>query len=136
MRPALAALSVALAAPACADSNLPPAHWAYRQLPDSRQEAAAKALMEEVRCLVCQGQSVADSDADLAGDMRHLIRSRIASGEEPRDIRDWLIQRYGQWVSYRPATEPITWPLWIAPILLIGIGAAVLRKRIRLSKTS
>ena len=56
--------------PALADSDLPPARWADRQLPDPRQEAQAKALMEELRCLVCQGQSIADSDAELAGDMR------------------------------------------------------------------
>jgi cytochrome c-type biogenesis protein CcmH len=125
------ALALALAAPALADSNLPPAQWANQQLPDQRQEAQAKALMEEIRCLVCQGQSVADSDADLAGDMRHLIRSRIAAGEKPNHIRTWLIRRYGEWISYRPPAEPITWPLWIAPVLLIGAGAFLLRKRIQ-----
>ena len=128
-------LSIISAAPALAASNLPPAHWAYRQLPDARQEAAAKALMEEIRCLVCQGQSVADSDADLAGDMRHLIRSRIATGENPSEIRSWLIQRYGQWVTYRPAAQPITWPLWIAPIVLVGIGVAMLGRRIRVRRS-
>lgn len=124
-------LLLAAAAPVLADGNLPPAHWAYRQLPDQRQEAAAKSLMEEIRCLVCQGQSVADSDADLAGDMRHLIRTRISAGEDPAAIREWLIGRYGQWVTYRPAAEPVTWPLWFAPIALLGIGFVILRKRIR-----
>ncbi|MEO5774933.1 MAG: cytochrome c-type biogenesis protein [Sphingomicrobium sp.] len=131
MRAVLAALALAIAAPALADSNLPPAEWANRQLPDTRQEAKAKALMEEIRCLVCQGQSVADSDADLAGDMRHLIRSRIAAGEKPEQIRAWLIQRYGQWVTYRPQTEPLAWPLWITPLLLIVAGALLVRGRIR-----
>ena len=69
--------------PLLADSNLPPAYWSNRQLPDPRQEAQAQALMEELRCLVCQGQSIADSDAELAGDMRDLVRRRIAAGEKP-----------------------------------------------------
>ncbi len=119
-----------LPAPALADSSLPPAHWANRQLPDGRQEAQAKALMEELRCLVCQGQSIADSDAEIAGDMRDLVRRRIAAGEEPSDIRAWLIERYGDWVSYRPSSALVTWPLWLAPILLLGAGAMLLRKRI------
>ena len=74
-------MTAAFAAPAQADSDLPAARWANEQLPDARQEAQAKALMEELRCLVCQGQSIADSDAELAGDMRALVRQRIAAGE-------------------------------------------------------
>ena len=84
-------------------SNMPPSYWAYRQLPDAKQEAKAQALMQELRCLVCQGQSIADSDAELAGDMRDLVRRRIAAGEKPEHIRAWLIERYGDWVSYRPS---------------------------------
>lgn len=125
-------LFVALVAtPALADSDLPAARWANEQLPDARQEAAAKELMEELRCLVCQGQSIADSDAEMAGDMRALVRQRIAAGEKPADVRAWLIERYGNWVSYRPPVEPMTWPLWVAPLLLLGAGAWLLRKRFR-----
>jgi len=120
-----------LAAPALADSDLPAARYANEQLPDPRQEAAAKALMEELRCLVCQGQSIADSDAELAGDMRAMVRQRIAAGEKPEDVRAWLVSRYGDWVSYRPPVEPMTWPLWAAPLLLLGIGAFLLRHRFR-----
>ncbi len=127
----IAALFLLVAAPLLADSNLPPAQWANRQLPDARQEAAAVALMEELRCLVCQGQSIADSDAELAGDMRHLVRSRIAAGERPSAIRAWLVERYGNWVTYRPPVEPVTWPLWAAPVVLLAIGLLLLRKRIR-----
>lgn len=123
-------LLLTLAAPAQADSNLPAARWANQQLPDPRQEAQAKALMEELRCLVCQGQSIADSDAELAGDMRAMVRQRIAAGEKPADVRAWLIQRYGNWVSYRPPVEPVTWPLWAAPALLLLAGAWLLRKRL------
>jgi len=119
-----------IAAPVLADSALPAARWANEQLPDARQEAQAKSLMEELRCLVCQGQSIADSDAELAGDMRALVRQRIASGERPEEVRRWLVQRYGNWVSYRPPVEPVTWPLWAAPILLLLAGAWLLRKRL------
>lgn len=126
----LAAILLCLAAPALADSNMPPAYWANRQLPDARQEAAATKLMFEIRCLVCQGQSVADSDAELAGDMRHLIRSRVAAGQQPGAIRSWLVERYGNWISYTPPAEPIGWPLWAAPLLLLAAGLLLIRKRI------
>jgi cytochrome c-type biogenesis protein CcmH len=129
MRRALLILAL-VAAPALADSELPAARWANEQLPDQRQEAEAKALMEELRCLVCQGQSIADSDAELAGDMRALVRQRIAAGEKPGEVRAWLVQRYGSWVSYRPPVEPVTWPLWAAPILLLSVGAWLLRNRL------
>ena len=119
------------AAPAFADSDLPAAQYANEQLSDPRQEAAAKALMEELRCLVCQGQSIADSNAVLAGDMRAMVRQRIAAGERPEAVRAWLVSRYGDWVSYRPPVEPMTWPLWAAPLLLLGVGAFLLRHRFR-----
>lgn len=121
-----------LTAPVYADSNLPPAYWADRQLPDPRQEAQAEALMGELRCLVCQGQSIADSDAELAGDMRDLVRRRIAAGEKPSAIRSWLIQRYGTWISYKPTAEPAAWPLWLAPLLLLAAGGWLIAHRIKL----
>src|SRR3954462_2516568 len=104
-----------LAQPLHADSNLPPAYWANRQLPDAKQEARAQALMDELRCLVCQGQSIADSDAELAGDIPDPAARRIAAGEKPSAIRAWLIQRDGTWMSYQPTGEPAAWPLWLAP---------------------
>lgn len=124
------AIALALAVPAFGDSDLPPAYWANRQLPDARQEATAEALMEELRCLVCQGQSIADSDAELAGDMRDLVRRRIAAGERPAAIRSWLIERYGSWISYRPTSEPAAWPLWLAPVFLLLAGLWMVRRRI------
>jgi cytochrome c-type biogenesis protein CcmH len=116
---------------AVADSSLPPAYWADRQLPDPKQEEQAQALMEEIRCLVCQGQSIADSDAELAGDMRDMVRRRIAAGEKPSAIRTWLIQRYGAWITYRPPAEPVTWPLWLAPIVLLAGGLFIARTRLK-----
>jgi cytochrome c-type biogenesis protein CcmH len=123
-------IAVLLTQPLIADSNLPPAYWANRQLPDPKQEAKAEALMVELRCLVCQGQSIADSDAELAGDMRDLVRRRIAAGDAPANIRAWLVQRYGTWISYRPTAEPAAWPLWLAPLALLLIGAFLVRRRI------
>ena len=120
-----------IAAPVLADSTLPAAKWANEQLPDARQEAQAKALMETLRCIVCQGQSIADSEAELAGDMRAMVRTRIAAGEKPEAIRQWLIERYGQWVSYKPLVEPLTWPLWFAPLILLGVGTFLARGRFR-----
>lgn len=124
-------LALIVSVPVLADSTLPPAHWANQQLPDQRQEAQAQALMEELRCIVCQGQSIADSDAEMAGDMRDLVRRRIAAGETPSEIRGWLIERYGAWISYRPPAEPLTWPLWLAPIVLLGLGIVIARWRLK-----
>ena len=88
-------LALCLAVPAMAQDSMPPAPWAYRQLDDPAQEARAQALMETLRCLKCQSQSIADSDAPMAGDMRSQVRERIAAGEDPEAIRAWLVERYG-----------------------------------------
>ena len=101
------------------------------QLADPQQEARATALMATLRCLVCQGQSIADSEAEMAGDMRSLVRTRIGAGEEPEAVRAWLIERYGDWVSYQPPVTPATWPLWGEPLLFVGIGTWVARRRFR-----
>jgi cytochrome c-type biogenesis protein CcmH len=116
-----------IAAPAFADSNLPPAPLANTQLRDPVLEAKAQALMVTLRCLVCQGQSIADSDAEMAGDMRALVRQRIGAGEKPAQIRDWLVARYGDYVTYDPPFSLLTAPLWIAPLLLIAFGTWLAR---------
>ena len=131
MRRLLLALALVGATPALADSLMPAAEYADKQLPNARQEAEAKALMETIRCLVCQGQAISDSDAEMAGDMRSLIRSRIQAGESPEQIRAWLISRYGNWVTYDPPLEPVTWPLWAAPVLLVLAGLFLARNRFR-----
>lgn len=124
-------LTVVLAGPVHAQSRMAEAEWANQQLPDPDQEAEAKELMESLRCLVCQGQSIADSDADMASDMRALVRRRIAAGEEPEDIRSWLVERYGRWITYDPPMDAVTWPLWLLPILLLGFGIWLARGRFR-----
>ncbi len=131
VRHALALVIGLLPVAAYADSSQPPAPYAYRQLPNPRQEAQAKALMEELRCLVCQGQSIADSDAELAGDMRSLVRQRIQAGERPEAVKAWLVARYGSWVSYAPVLGPDTLLLYAAPVLLLLVGGWLAARRLR-----
>lgn len=123
-------LLAGLAMPVAAQDTMPPAPYAYNQLDDPRLEAEAAALMHTLRCLKCQSQSIADSDAPMAGDMRHQVRSRILAGESPEHIRAWLIARYGDYVSYNPTISASTWPLFAIPVLLILIVAAVLLRRL------
>lgn len=123
-------LAVALATPALADGTMPPAPYAYTQLENPAQEAIAKALMETLRCLQCQGQSIADSDAPIAGDMRHQVRTRIKAGEDPEAIRAWLVERYGDYVSYAPRVTAATWPLFAMPLLLLVLIGLILRRRL------
>ena len=118
-------LALVAIAPALADSSLPPARYANVAIADPAREAQAKRLMETLRCLVCQGQSIADSDAEMAGDMRALVRQRVAAGESPNAVRNWLIQRYGEYVTYDPPLNSVTAPLWLAPLILLGIGGLI-----------
>ena len=136
MRAFLALLAVLFAAPLLAQQTLPPAPYAYRQLDDPAQEQAAMQLMHTLRCLKCQSQSIADSDAPMAGDMRHQVRTRIAAGEDPEAIRAWLIERYGDYVSYEPKVSATTWPLFAAPVALLLVAAIVLWRRLRLRKAA
>lgn len=131
LRLILLCLFGALALPLAAQDRLPPAPYAYQQLKDPAQEARAKALMEELRCLVCQGQSIADSNAEMAGDMRALIRTRIEAGEKPEAIRTWLIERYGDWVSFKPPLDELTWPLYVLPVLFLGLGIWIVSGRLK-----
>jgi len=120
---------LSLALPLAAQDSMPPAPFAYRQLDDPQQEAAAQDLMETLRCLKCQSQSIADSDAPMAGDMRHQVRIRIAAGESPEEVRGWLMQRYGDYVSYRPEVSATTWPLFAVPVLILIAALAIFRRR-------
>jgi len=124
-RSIVVSLLVLFAAPTFADSNLPPAEYADKQIADPAKEIEARRLMETLRCLVCQGQSIADSDAEMAGDMRALVRQRIVAGETPGEVRQWLIQRYGDYVTYDPPLSPMTAPLWLAPLILLGLGGLI-----------
>ena len=131
MRPLLILLALLLTAPALAQTALPPAPYADRQLEDPALEKKARDLMVTIRCLTCQSQSIADSNASMAGDLRSQIRERIAHGEDPEAIRVWLIERYGDWISYEPTAEPILWPLWGLPLILLIGGGILVAGRIR-----
>lgn len=126
----LALIAAPFATPLAAQSGMPPAPYAYNQLEDPALEAEATALMYTLRCLKCQSQSIADSDAPMAGDMRHQVRSRLLAGESPDQVRDWLTQRYGDYVSYEPTVSSTTWPLFAIPLLLLAIAGFVLVRRL------
>ena len=125
----LTALSIA--APAAAQERLTSAPYAYTQLDDPEQEEAARDLMLTLRCLRCQSQSIADSDAPMAGDMRHQVRSRIAAGDSPDEVRAFLVSRYGDYVSYDPKISATTWPLFAVPLLLLGLALGLFWRRFR-----
>lgn len=91
-------------------------------LADPAQEKRAEAIGSQLRCLVCQNESIEESDADLARDLRHDIRVRVAKGETDQQIVTWMVARYGDFVRLRPPFEPLTLLLWFSPILAVGGG--------------
>jgi cytochrome c-type biogenesis protein CcmH len=108
-------------------------------LDDPELEQRARAISLEVRCLVCQNQSIDDSDAPLARDLRLLIRERLVAGESDREVMDFLVARYGEFVLMRPRLAPHTVVLWGAPVLLLALGivgvAMALRRRRNIAAT-
>lgn len=95
-------------------------------LPDPVLEQRVRALAEELRCLVCQNQTLADSNADLAVDLRREIREKMRAGMSDKAVTDYLVTRYGDFVLYRPPFKPTTLLLWLGPFLLLVAGTAVL----------
>lgn len=109
------------------------AAWAKEAAPaaeDPRLEQRVMAIAAELRCLVCQNQSIADSDADLAKDLREQIREKMRQGQSERDVIDFLVARYGDFVLWRPPFKPTTLLLWLGPILLIVAGLIALFYRL------
>ena len=88
-------------------------------------EARARTLQRELRCMVCQGQSIDESDAPLAADLRQLVREQIAAGRSDGEIKDYLHARYGDFILMQPPVQSDTWLLWFAPLLVLGVGGAV-----------
>lgn len=93
-------------------------------LGDPAQEARAQSLDREIRCVQCQNEPIAQSTADIAVDMRALVRERIAAGDTDAEIRTFFRDRYGDFVLFRPPWDARTWALWAAPFLLLGVGLA------------
>lgn len=94
------------------------------RLRDPRLEARAVALQRELRCVVCQGESLDESNAPLAADLRRLIRAMIAKGESDRQIENYLVARYGDFVLMKPPLAPETYLLWFGPLVVLMIGGA------------
>lgn len=99
--------------------------------PDPATEQRAVHLSEGLRCLVCQNQSIADSNAELAVDLRRQIREQVRAGRSDAEIIDFMVQRYGDFVLYRPPVKATTLLLWFGPALLLAIGAGVLVRNLR-----
>jgi cytochrome c-type biogenesis protein CcmH len=93
--------------------------------PDAAVEQRLKGLAEELRCLVCQNQTIADSHAPLAVDLRNQIRAQVAQGRSDDDIRAYMVQRYGDFILYRPAFKATTLVLWLGPFLLLAAGIGI-----------
>ena len=100
-------------------------------LANPQQEARAVAIGEQLRCLVCQNESIEDSGADLARDLRRIVRQQVAAGKTNQQVIDWLVARYGNFVRLRPPFEAGTILLWFSPVLALagGIGIVLLARR-------
>ena len=122
----LAALAIALAL-----SGLAWGQASEIANPDAATEQRLKALAEELRCLVCQNQTIADSHAPLALDLRNQIRTQISQGRSDDEIRGYMVERYGDFVLYKPPLKASTVLLWYGPFFLLVLGAFFLTKRIK-----
>lgn len=118
----LALLFVALALLAATGAS---AAYGPEKLSDPKLEARAVALQKSFRCLVCQGESLDESNAQLAGDLRRLIRARIQEGQSDRQITAFLVSRYGNVILMKPPLEPGTYVLWFGPLLVLLAGGAI-----------
>lgn len=99
--------------------------------PDPSLERRVVRLAEELRCLVCQNQTIADSHADLAVDLKNQIREKLKAGMSEEEIKSYMVERYGDFVLYRPPVKNTTWVLWFGPFILLLVGIAVLFAKLR-----
>lgn len=95
-------------------------------LSDPAQEQRARDISRELRCLVCQNQSIEDSNAPLARDLRRIVRERVAAGDSSDDVLDYLVSRYGEWVLLKPRFNRQNLLLWLGPLLLLLVGGAII----------
>jgi cytochrome c-type biogenesis protein CcmH len=123
----LRALLVALAGAACLAAASDPAE----RLPDPGQEARAREIFKDVRCLVCQNESIDDSEAELAADLRRIVREQVKAGKSEDQIKAFLTDRYGEFVLLRPSFSPGNVALWLGPFLVLAGGLALLFVRLR-----
>ena len=116
------ALAAAVAALLCLAAASDPAE----RLADPAQEHRARALFQTLRCVVCQNESIDDSDAELAADLRRIVRGQIARGKTDAEVRGFLVERYGDFILLKPPFNPGNALLWLTPALIVGLGGAVL----------
>lgn len=127
MRTLLLALLLSLAAPAFAQA-VDPAPLVFR---DQGEERRFHALTEELRCVKCQNQSLADSNAQIAHDLRREVLDLMREGRSDAEVKEFLVARYGEFVLYRPRVEGTTWLLWFGPVLLVLAGGIVVARIVR-----
>jgi cytochrome c-type biogenesis protein CcmH/NrfF len=113
--------------PVFAQGSGPIPALANQQLENPALEAEATSVMRGLRCIQCQGQSIADSDAPMAATMRAEVRQQIVNGKQPEDIRGWMVQRYGEWVSFEPEMRGAGLLLWATPLLVLLLGSWLAR---------
>jgi cytochrome c-type biogenesis protein CcmH len=101
------------------------------RLPDPAQEARARHIMQDVRCLVCQNESIDDSEAELAGDLRRTVREQVKAGRSDAEIKHYLVERYGEFVLLTPAFSWMNLLLWGGPFAVVVLGGSVLAARLR-----
>ena len=123
IRPSLGALAFLIALLLATGSAFSIVAIDETPLDDPQAEARAREIMKGVRCLVCQNQSIEDSNADLAKDLRQIVRERVAAGEGEKEVHEFLRARYGDWVLLKPPFKARTLPLWIGPFLILVLGA-------------
>jgi cytochrome c-type biogenesis protein CcmH len=132
---ARAVLAALLLACTAAATKIDPAPQGGNASGMSALDVRLKRLESELRCLVCQNQTLADSNADLADDLRREVRALALSGKSDEDIKAYLVARYGDFVLYNPPVKPVTWALWFGPFsLLVGgvvVWWVVLQRRLR-----
>ncbi|MCE2945229.1 MAG: cytochrome c-type biogenesis protein CcmH [Lysobacteraceae bacterium] len=97
-----------------------------KEFRSAEEEARYRELARELRCVMCQNQSLADSPAGVADDLRHQLLAQIREGRSDAEIKDWFVDRYGEFILYRPRVEPTTWLLWFGPFVLLAAGAGVI----------
>jgi cytochrome c-type biogenesis protein CcmH len=122
LRAALLAILAAGVVSAAAGSADDPAE----RLSDPGQEARARHLFQQLRCVVCQNESIDDSQAEIAGDLRRIVRGQIAAGRTDQQVRDFLVQRYGEFILLTPTLSPGNLALWLAPLVLVLAGGGYL----------
>ena len=107
-------------------------------LADAAKEARARAISQDLRCVVCQNQSIDDSDAPLARDLRIVVREQLTLGRTDAETVDYVVQRYGHFVLLKPPMEAATWALWLGPFVLLGaggLGLLAMARRRKLAET-